>query len=908
MSLWAKLRLVRPSVRRAAERDMQDELASLRELAAPGELGNLTLVAEDVRAAWTWRWLEEIRQDARYAWRSMLHARTFTAMAVVSLALGIGANTAIYSFIEALLLRPLPVADPDTLVILKWRAQKYTSAATNGFSMSTGGTHRDPAGGWIGTQFPYEALSVFEQSSDVLANAFGYFVAGGLNVTVDGSTEVARGHYVSGGYFEGIGVMPAAGRHIVPSDDRVGAEIVVMVSDGYARRRFGSPQFAAGRTIRLNNKPVTIAGVTPAGFFGVEPGSVPDLFIPLRAKRAVDDTRSSANTIVPMPDNPGYYWIEIVGRLAPGVTRQQAGTLLAPRFQQFVDETVTRAEDRTDLPSLLVAPGAGGLDSMRRRYSTPMYVLVGMVGLILVIACANLANLLLARATVRRREIAVRLSMGASRARLVRQMLTESLLLSFLGGLFGLIVAWWSIGAITALLANGREYFTLHAELNWRVLSVTTLLSLATGILFGLAPALQATRADVLPALKQVRTGVLTSAARPGHRRFAVGHALIIVQIALSLVLLVAAGLFGGTLANLQTIPVGFDRDDLLLFTVRPAAAGYRGAATTRVLEDLRQKLLAAPGVLEGSLSSRALPTGGGTTVPVHPVPAISASTLRPSAGLLSVGPGFFRTMRIPVVAGREFDERDAGPTLTAAVVNRRLVADLGLASPVGARIALGASNEAPVEIVGVVGDALFLNLKDEQRPMVYFSYLQGQAPGQMTFEIRTAGEPMGLAPTVREIVREHDHRLAVSEMKTQATHIEQTINQEIALARLCSAFAALALLIACVGLYGTVAFNVNHRVAEIGIRMALGASSAAVVWLILKSVILLEVVGLLLGVPLVLAGSRYIGSLLFGIAPTNPTVMISGVALLLLSGLIAGYLPARRALAIDPMAALRNE
>jgi macrolide transport system ATP-binding/permease protein len=912
MSLWAKLSHLLPSRSRAEERDMQEELASLREMAGAGELGNLTLAAENARATWTWLWLERLGQDLRYALRSMFHNKAFTALAVLSLALGIGANTAIYSFMESILLRSLPVPEPESLVVMKWRSQtSYTSAASKGMSFSTEGTHREPSEGTIGTQFPYPALELFQRNTDVLSNAFCYFVRDGLTLTIDGESEAVKGQYVSGDYFRGMGVRPSAGRLVLPGDDEAGAAGVAVLSHGFSQRRFGDARFAVGRTIRISDKPFSVVGVTPPGFFGAEPGYVPDLYIPMRAEMVVDSASGRKYL------DPNFYWIEIMGRLKPGVDPVQAQAVLGPQFRRFAEDSATSDRARADLPELRIMKGGTGLDSLSRRYAKPLYVLMAMVSLILLIACANVANLLLARAAARRREIAVRLSIGASRMRVIRQLLTESVVLSSIGGVLGLAFAWWGIRVLTALLANGRENFTLHAELNWNVLSVALALSVLTGLVFGLVPAIQATRVDLMPALKETRPGALAGTAGRSWRRVGPSQILVVAQMVFALVLVVAAGLFGGTLSNLHSIGLGFNRDNVLLFTIMPEAVGYDGPSRKRLYRDVREKLGQVPGVRSVSLSNRPLPAGGGTMAPViaagvPPPPAAPGERAPNAAGLFSVGPAFFDTMQIPLTAGREFDERDETGAASVAVINQRLAKVLGLENPVGSRISLAGQNTM-YEIVGVVGDALFLRLKDEIRPMVYFPYLRdpylrGSAPGEMTYEMRAAGNPLGLANIVRQIVRQADYRLAVSDLKTQAAHIDEAISQEIALARLCTVFALLALVIACVGLYGTVAFNVSRRTSEIGIRMALGAQRAGVVWLVLRSVLTLELLGLAIGIPVVLAGSRYVESLLFGIKPNDPMALMAGVAVLFAAGLLASYVPARRASSIDPMVAVRHE
>jgi macrolide transport system ATP-binding/permease protein len=908
MSLRAKLSHLLPSRSRAADRDMLEELASLKEMAGPGELGNLTLAAENARETWTWMWLERLGQDLRYAGRSMFHNKAFTALAVLSLALGIGANTAIYSFMESILLRSLPVPEPESLVVMKWRAEKQASTASS-ISFSTGGRHTDPKGGRIGTQFPYPALELFERNSELLSSAFAYFVVERLSVTIDEETEAVKGQYVSGDYFRGMGVPPAAGRLLFAGDDKAGNETVAVLSHRFSQRRFGDARLAAGRTIRINDKPFSVAGVTPPGFFGAEPGTVPDVYVPMRARMLLEPGWASAYV------DPNYYWIEIMGRLKPGVGLAQAQAVLAPQFRRFAEASAATDRQRTDIPELRILEGGAGLDSLRWRYAKPVFVLMTMAGLILLIACANVANLLLARATARRREIAVRLSIGASRMRVIRQLLTESVVLSSIGGVLGLAFAWWGIGVLTLLLANGRENFTLHAELNWNVLGVTFVLSVLTGLVFGLAPAIQATRVDLIPALKEIRPGALAGTASRSTSRVGLSQILVVAQIAFALVLVVAAGLFGRTLSNLHAIELGFNRADVLLFTIRPGTMGYEGPALRRLYGDLREKLSQVPGVRSVSLSNRPLPAGSGTAAPVTavgvpPPPAAPGERAPNAAGLFSVGPAFFETMQIPLTAGREFDERDGTEAASVAVINQKLAKVLGLENPVGSRISYGPNN---YEVVGVVGEALFLYLKEDPRPMVYFPYLQdphqrGAVPDRMTYLVRTAGNPLGLANTVRQIVRQIDSRIAVSDLKTQAAHIDEAISQEIALARLCTVFALLALVIACVGLYGTVAFNVTRRTGEIGIRMALGAQRAGIIWLVLRSVLTLELLGLAIGVPVALAGSRYVESLLFGIKPNDPMALTAGVAVLLTAGLLASYVPARRASSIDPMVAVRHE
>jgi len=846
-------------------------------------------------------WVERLLQDVRYALRSFGHHKAFTAVVVASLALGIGANTAIYSFMEAIVLRPLPVRDPQSLAVMKWRAKGY-ALARSGMSWSTGGSSFDKTTGTVSSIFPYPALAVFQQNRDVLSAAFCYFAASRLALTAQGETDAVKGQYVSGGYFDGMGVVPLAGRLVQPEDDTASASAVAVLSARFSRRRFGSPDAAVGQTVRINDTPFSVIGVVPASFFGAEPGAVPDVYIPLHADVILKTGRSSSY----LDDH--LYWIEVMGRLQPGVSLEQAQTVLAPAFHRYVTGTATTAAQLDDLPALTLQPGATGLDSLRRRYSRPIYILMAMVGLILLVACSNIASLLLSRATARRREIAVRLGIGASRARVVRQLLTESLLLASIGGALGIAVAFWGIGVMTALLANGRENFTLHAELNWTVLGVTGALSLATGVLFGLAPALRATRVDVAPALKEVRA----SEGPRGTFGQSLGRTLIVLQVALSLVLLVGAALFGRSLAGLRRIEPGFDRDNVLLFTIRPSAVGYEGPGLPRFFEGVREQLSRVPGVTDVSLSTAPLPMGGGTVVPVGIVGARTGDADGGGKAVFAmVGPGFFRTMRI-ALAGRDFSDRDAADTPKVVIVNRRLARSFGLENPIGRTLTL---SKESFEIVGVADDALTFALKGERRGAVYFPYLQAgsyvqvaRPPGQMTYEIRTAGDPLALATAVRQTVRRADSRLAIYDLGTQSAHIDQEISTEITLARLCTGFAALALLIACVGLYGTVAFNVSRRTNEIGVRMTLGATPGHIVWIVLREILMMSAIGLALGIPLAFAGSSYVRSLLFELGPHDPTAMTIAVAALTIGGMLAGLIPARRAAGIDPMTAIRHE
>ncbi len=518
---------------------------------------------------WTWTFLEQLGQDLRYAVRGMVNNRVFTALAALSLALGIGANTAIYSFMDSILLRSLPVPDPESLVMPQWhvkRAQAMYGKYTHGNAYS------DPAGFGSGV-FPFPAFELLRKSERVFSSVVGYAGAGNLNLTIKGQADLATGEYVSGEYFSGLGIPPAAGRLIIPADDQAGVPAVVALSFGYSQKRFGGAAEAAGQSILVNNIPFTVVGVAPPEFFGVDPAQAPDFYLPIHTNLLLEKDYPYL-TVAQRYLDPKFQWIEVMGRLRPGVSLTQAQATLAPMYHAWALSTATSEQERVDPPALVVKPGRGGLEVLRRRYSKPLYFLMTLVGLILAIACANLANLLLARATVRRREMAVRLSMGAGRLRVIRQLLTESVLLASLGGALGLLVALWGVHFLTLLLANGREGFTLHADLNWHVLGAAAALSVLTGLFFGLAPAIQSTRVDLMSVLKELRTN-------QGQRPYAflnvnLGHVLVVSQISISLLILVSAGLFVRTLSNLESIGLGFNRENVLLFQLNARQAGHK--------------------------------------------------------------------------------------------------------------------------------------------------------------------------------------------------------------------------------------------------------------------------------------------------------------------------------------------
>jgi macrolide transport system ATP-binding/permease protein len=906
---------------------LEEEAEELREAglaedeaqrAARLDLGNVGLIQEDTRAAWGWPVAEQFFQDLRYGARTILRSPGFALVATLTLALGIGANTAIFSFLDVLLMRSLPVADPASLVVLNWHLTGKKRVRYSPVHGESGWFYDDPKTGLTTPIFPYPAFELLRKSNDVLSVLFAYYPTGKLNFLARGEAQQLQGEYVSGDYFQGLGVAPATGRLIAPDDDRAGAPAVVVLSYALARSRFGDAASAAGQPVVINNVPFTVAGVTHPEFFGVDPASAPDFYLPLQTMPQLDWRRGSKSDPF---DDSNYYWIEMMGRMRPGVARTQVQTELGSIFERWVATTATNDVERRNLPEFLLKDGATGLDNLRRTYSEPLYILWGLVGLILAIACANIANLLLARAAGRRREIAVRLSMGAATGRVIRQLLAESLLLAGMGGTAGFLLAVWGIQALRALLAGGPNGFALPVDLNWQVLAATLLLTLLTGVLFGLAPALQAARVDVLPALKESRLG--EQLAR-GRRGISLSRLLVVAQIAISVLLLVAAGLFVRTLENERAIDLGFQRKNLLVFNLDARQAGHTDPEILGFYGDLEKRFAAIPGVRSAAISNNPVVGRGAWGWPIVPLgkPRPEAPPTGHGYGfadsathVLAVGPGFFSTVQIPLLAGRDFDERDNSRSPGVAIVNEAWVkANLEGQNPVGEQIvSFGGKEEKEarqLEVVGVVGNSRYGPLDGNFPAIVYLPYTQrfNYPLAEMTFFLRTAGDPLAFANTVLQIVRQADARIPVTNLGTQAGQIDEELSSEILFARLCSGFAGLALVIACVGLYGTLSYNIARRTGEVGIRMALGAQRRTVVWMVLRDVLVLVSAGLAFGIPIALGTSKLVASLLYQVKPNDPGTLAGAGAIILGAALVAGYVPAFRASRIDPMAAVRHE
>ncbi len=825
--------------------------------------------------------MQTLLQDIRYGLRMLAKNPGFTAVAVVTLALGIGANTAIFSLLDTFMLRKLPVSNPHELVQL---------ATVGPFGVSS---------------FSYHSFKRFRDENHVFGGMLAIGSLDGLDASVNGQAESLQGRIVSGNFFSQLGVNAYIGRTFLSDDDKTprGSPVTV-ISYAYWKRRFGLDPSAVGKRITLNRTPFTIVGVTPAEFSGLEVGDSPDIYVPMMMEPAFRDAESWL-------EQPDYYWLRIVGRLKLGVSREQARADLAVIHHEILAENPMKdwsPRDRKDFLSqrLEVESAASGLAyGLPKELSGPLFILMGMVGLVLLIACTNVANLLLGRTTVRKKEIAVRLAIGAGRLRLIRQLLTESAMLATAGGALGLLCAYWTSDAIVALMSIGRRPLVLDLHPDPLVLGFTGASSILATILFGLAPALRATRVDLTPALKETgRSGAQRS-------RLGLGKALVVSQVAISLLLMFGAGLFVRTLENLENLDPGFDRKSVLTFDIDATKSGYKGPAVARLYKEVVDRIEAIPGVRSASLSQMAPITGGGgwdNSVWVQ------GYTPRPDENttvyLNSVSPKYFETVGTPLLLGRDFGPQDTENTPKVAVINQTMARYFfGNADPIGKKFGWWGEDryKLQIEVIGVVKDAKYETLREQVPRTAYLDCFQG-TPGSMTFEVRTSLKPLAVISQVGNEIRAIDKEIRFGGFETLEEHVDESLGHERLMATLSSLFGLLSLLLACVGLYGVMAYAVERRTNEIGIRMALGARQANVLWIVLRETLLLVLMGVAIGVPAALASARLISSMLYAVRPTDPVTF--AVVSLLLTGvaLAASYIPARRATKVDPMVALRYE
>jgi predicted permease len=856
------------------------------------EFGGVEAHKEECRDALGLRLFDELVADARYAYRQLRHSPVFTAVAIMSLALGIGANSAIFSLMEAALWKPISVHEPERLQLFSWLSGPRTL-----MNSSSGNWRRTTTGGRVSTSFSYPIFDALKREHTIFDTVFALKPLGRVTVIVGDEPELVQAHLVSGEFYAGIGVVPMAGRAIGPHDEmREGTETVAVISHGYATRRFGSNASAVGARIRVNQIPVTIVGVNPPGFTGVEPGDVPDVIMPLSAQPLVSPNRYVRTGS--LLDDPDYWWVVVMGRLKSDVTPTQAQRAMEVAFRRAVKATLPDRPDR-DQPRFQLLAGSRGQDNLRETFATPLFVLVTLVSVVLLIACANVASLLLARAVVRRREISLRLALGAGRWRIIRQLLTEGLALGGLGGGLGLLLAYWTRNAIPELLLPSWAASDLHfnAEFDVRVLVLTIAVTIATTVLASIAPIWQSVRVDTNAGLKDGGRATMSPAATLR------GKGLVVVQVCLSVTLLIGAGLFVRTLSNLRGISLGFQPERVVLFTIDPPRARYVGQARKTLFERLDEAIGSIPGVEAGSVSEWPLLSG------INPRTRVGLHGRTPGpkdeASFNNVGRRFFETMGIPILIGRSFDERDRETSPSVAVVNQQFVKEFfPKENPLGRTIG---NNNRLYEIVGVCGDTPF-GLRAPIPPTFYRHFTQGGEPGPMTFEVRTAASDTTVINSVRAVVRGIDKDLPVFDVRTQEEQIDALLSRERLFTALTSAFGALALILASIGIYGVLAHGVSRRTNEIGIRLALGAERRDVLIMILREASSLAALGAVIGLVAAVALSRYVRAMLFGIAPADPATLCGAVAAMMLVALLAGWGPARKASRLDPMAALRHE
>ena len=824
-------------------------------------------------------------RDIRHAVRSLRKAPGFLVVVILTLGLGIGANTAIFSLMDQVLLRPLPVHDPGSLVLLDG------PGAFQGRTMNA-------------MTFSYPMYKDFRDRNEVFSGVLARFPLS-MTVVWHGASERANGELVSGNLFEVLGVRPAIGRTLNASDDRIpGAHPVAVLSYGYWQRRFGGDPQLLNQTITINGHPLTIVGVTARGFTGVQVGQTADVMTPLMMKAQMTPTWDDL-------DNRRSRWLTVMARLKPGVSRIQAEAAMNVIYRQINQQEIKDIPNASEnfrqrfvSKHLNVLPGRTGLSDLRREFSTPLIVLMSMVGVVLLIACANVANLLLARTTARQKEISLRLALGAGRMRIVRQQLVESGLLAAGGTLAGFLFAWWTGGLLLAALPGDPAARNLSADPDLRVAGFALLVGLVTALVFGIVPALQATRAGVTSALKE-DSGSVTGGGRQARLR----RLLVVGQVGLSMLLLAGAGLFARSLYNLKTIDPGFEVERLLAFSIDPSLSGYEGDRLTDLYRRLQEALTAVPEVENVSMSETGALTGNDwqMTVRVDGYQAKESEDMNPSVD--GVGPRYFETMGIPLVSGREFTERDVKGSPRVAIVNETMAKYFfGETNPVGRRFGFGRGKATDIEIVGVVKKVRSLELRDQAPRFVYIPYTQNEGVTQLTYYVRTAGDEEATAGGLRQAVRRLDSNLPIFDMKTMAVQMDESLFVERMVAVLSVAFGGLATLLAGIGLYGVMSYAVTRRTREIGIRMALGAERGRVLWLVLREVAVMAIVGILGGLAAALWLTRQVQSQLFGLTPTDPLTLSAATVLLAGVAIGSGYIPARRATAIDPIIALRSE
>jgi predicted permease len=831
-------------------------------------------------------------QDLRYAIRTFRKSPVFVIVAVLSLAFGIGANTAIFTLVDQVLLRLLPVKDPQQLVLLWGRGPHYGS--NNGrYKLS------------------YPMYEDFRDHNQVFSGMFCRWETS-MSVSSDGRTERVDGELVSGTYFPVLGVGPALGRLFTAEDDKTpgGAPYAVLSYRYWLSRYAGSPGII-GKKLIVNGHPLTIIGVSQAGFDGTDPGKSPQVRVPVMMKAEMDTLGASFD--YNFKSRRGR-WVNVFGRMKPGVTEQQAKAALQPFFHQMLEMEVREKDFARAAPEtrqrfltmwIDLLPASKGDSELRRQFSSALLVLTAIAGLVLLIACANVANLLIARATARQKEIAVRLALGASRSRIISQLLIESLVLAITGGIAGMALAVWMDRALLGFLPTGDTPLTISSSPDWRIMSFNLGISLLTGIIFGLVPALQSTRPHLAGTLKD-QVGSIAGGTSVGLRK-----ALVAAQVTLSLLLLIGAGLFIRSLKNLKDLDPGFHTNNLVEFSIDPTRNGYKPERSLDFYRQLRENLDAIPGVEASGFAVIPVLSGDEWDNSIAIEGFSHSPTDMPDPHMQFISPDYFRTMNIPMLTGRDFRMSDGRDAPKVCIVNekfaKRYFKD---GNALGRHIGMGGNpgTKLDIEIVGVVRDTKYESMRDEIPVEVYQPYHQVPFVLGMVAYVRTARLPEQAFLSIRQVVNGLDSNLPVSDMKTLEKQQAESLITERLVASLSTGFGILATLLATIGLYGVMAYMVAQRTREIGIRMALGAASYNVLWLVMKEVLQLVAIGVAIGLPAAWAVTRFAKSQLYGIQPNDALTIALATAGIALVAIFSGYIPARRATLVDPMRALRWE
>ena len=838
--------------------------------------------------------MENLLKDIRYGFRGLLKRKAFAAIAVLTLALGIGANTAIFTLVNAVLLKKLPVNNPQELVLFSDMTGEGTSFEDTPHS-----------GKW--SRFSYASYKYFRDHNDSFQEVAA-LRSGVTRLSVRRTDEQAnaaagsRGQLVSGNYFSLLGVQAARGRVLTPEDDKPGAEPAAVMNHRYWQKELNSDPSVVGKRFIINETSFTVVGVTPPEFFGERVRRPPDFWLPLALQPQVELRPSFL-------DDTQVYWLMVMGRLKPGVTMQQAQGNVNLQLRQFLtDQAGSELNDQRKLriqnTNVELVDGSGGISGLRNLYSKPLHMLMAIVGMVLFIACANVGSLLLSRAAARKAEISLRMALGATRSRIVRQLLTESMLLALIGGVCGVLLAQWGVTVLVSLIASEAP---LNTTADAGILAFTLGVSVLAGLVFGLVPAIQASRTDLSSAMKEKTRTVR------GFWRVSPSAALVVMQVGLSMVLLTGAGLFARSLAKLQSEDVGFDRANMLLVGIDPRLAGYKPTELATLYQQVLERVSTVANVQSVSMATYSPLSGSQRSSSIVIAGYTNDQDGDPVVEDMLVGPKYAQTLGVPLLRGREIELRDTASGPRVAVVNQTFVEKfLKDQNPIGRTFTFDdeTDNGAPLEIVGVIGDVKSEDTRKTAKPAVYRPILQiqDQSAYSVNIQIRTNGDPEAVTPPVRQMINQIDDKLPIFGVTTMKEQIAERHNQDRLSAQLVSFFGALALILACIGLYGVMAHGVARRTNEIGIRMALGAKGGNIAWMVLRETLVLVAIGLATGVPAALLSARLIATQLFGLSPTDPLTLVAAAVVLTVVALLAGYIPARRASRVDPLTALRYE